>query len=1357
MSKKIVFLILMLILIPVTILFAAFSNLGKEFILCYPANACREPSTPGTPASHWNGQIILTSTVATIGTVQTLGGALLEEFTIPAFGTATVSVDSSLWLRNSETIYNRGISIRSQDTIAAYFLAFEEPGATNDMTLLFPNQSLGQEYIVMCWRDNIPTIGYTNRGPSMLAIVAPNNSTNITITPSVNTAGGHSAGVPFTIVLDSHDAYQVLANSPSRFDMSDLTGTEIISDKPIAVFGGSQIALVPDSIMAADYMIEQMTPITAWGMNFNAFPIEMRQTWQRDVLKIVASEDMTTVTIYDSTSTGPAEVISLNRGEFFEWDGTPCDPGLYDIPFGGGHAADCAGKLLDSPTRIVADKPILVGQFVTGGVLTKGEPSFITGSGDVPLGDPAFMLIPPEEQYARRYVFLIPPGYTNDYLNVVIEEGFESTVLLDGAPPTFSTPWFDIPLTTRRGARIEVDPGNHVIEADTIMLLQMYAFDDAWASYAAVAGQNIKVINAGFEIRKECILTPAVCGYHTTWRIILHQMVGVGSHVITIGDTLPSGFTLSSNPVDIQLFGSATRDSISEPTPGDSILSWGWFSMEEDDSIVITFDADIELGIVGTFDNGVWIANAFGYRADNAFGLLDSIDDVNVVMPPMPIADAGTDTVIYIGTEVTIGGDPTATSGTPPYEIAWTSDPPGFTSDSANPLVSPGELTEYIVCVTDSFGFVDCDTCYVDIVMQPRHLNFGMDDGAPCDTVIIPLFIDNLVYCRLDSAHMSFSVDPAVLTPIGIDVAGAMADGWLVSGVAIDESLGTIEARMSGASLADMPAGVLLDLIARVNCDARGGSTTPVVVESFIFNDGFPEVTWEPGFCYVQLTTELFSCDIRLNRLSGPITPDNTFTFGGTPGATEGYDPGIDWVLVPPPSTYVQGEFMIDDPEYSFIHALRKDVRAVSAPQVWNLATFGEAEGIAKWNSSTLPEGEFYINGIYDMKAESVAYFGGDETLVIEWTVPELEPREMDMHSGWNMVSSPLHPVGIPAEDVFAGAYGVYRFNTPTGSYEFAEWIMRGEGYWVWFDEDTSIYVVGAAFSNYSISIFRGWNLIGALPYAIATSDLSTVPPGIILGDIYGWDCPPCIYSAADSILPGRAYWLLSVDNGLLTIPDSSRRRPEPEIVPEWESEITLDFGGSVEILSIAFSEQAREGLDRGDIAFPPVPPSGEGRRAWLDEDGFALRYDISPGAEWELVLNGPAYMSMRVPEGRDILIDGDVIESETPLLLEIGLHRINAVPVLPECFDVLGCAPNPFNSATDIMVALPEHGVVEVDIFNLSGRLIWRNSGEYPAGIAKIVWSGESIDNCEASSGLYFARVSYNGNSEIVRAMLIK
>ncbi len=698
---------IVLLLVGVTASFA-FTNLGRDFFLAYPANAAREPG--GDPLAAYNGMIILTSTFATTGTVRNWDGSLTLPFSIPPNGVATVVIDTFRWVSTSETVHRKGLRIQSDRDISAYFLSYETPGSTNDMALVYPVPSLGTEYITMCWRDNIPTYNpiFTNRGPTMFMIIAPFDGTNVEITTTVPTQGGHAAGVPWSITLNSYDCYQVLANSPSSTTLYDLTGSVITSDRPIAVLSGNQLALVPNDIMAADYLIEMMPPVSTWGVNYNAFPIQQRNYWQEDVLKLVASENATNIAIQDA---GGTTNIVLNRGQTFEWNGQPCTAGswLFD--------GDCSGPTLDSPTRITADKPILCGQLIMGGTMVSR--TNILGSYTNPLGDPAFMLIPAEEQYSKRYIFLTPSGYNNDYLNVAIPAGFEGTITLDGGPPTYTGPWFNIPGTTYRGARISLNPGGHVLEADTTMMIQMYGFDSNWASYAAVAGQNLIPINAEFSIVKYCLHTPTYSGTQTTWRIVVIQNGGDPSTGLTIVDTLPPGFHMSALPATIELFGTATRTSVLNPSTGDDILEWGYFSTNVGDSIVITFVADIDFGVVGLFNNAVGCVNDSGFGMTNGGGYITYHDDVLVLLPGAPAAQAGRDTIICEGMSVTIGGYPAASGGIPPLSISWTSNPPGFVSTTANPVVSPIVPTTYQLVVTDSLSQSDTDWVFINISPTP--------------------------------------------------------------------------------------------------------------------------------------------------------------------------------------------------------------------------------------------------------------------------------------------------------------------------------------------------------------------------------------------------------------------------------------------------------------------------------------------------------------------------------------------------------------------------------------------------------------------------------------------------------------
>lgn len=74
---------------------------------------------------------------------------------------------------------------------------------------------------------------------------------------------------------------------------------------------------------------------------------------------------------------------------------------------------------------------------------------------------------------------------------------------------------------------------------------------------------------------------------------------------------------------------------------------------------------------------------------------------------------AGSDFTICAGDSSAIGGSPTASGGTPPYSYSWSSNPAGFASGSANPVVSPAITTTYFVTVTDDDNCALSDTILV--------------------------------------------------------------------------------------------------------------------------------------------------------------------------------------------------------------------------------------------------------------------------------------------------------------------------------------------------------------------------------------------------------------------------------------------------------------------------------------------------------------------------------------------------------------------------------------------------------------------------------------------------------------------
>jgi hypothetical protein len=83
---------------------------------------------------------------------------------------------------------------------------------------------------------------------------------------------------------------------------------------------------------------------------------------------------------------------------------------------------------------------------------------------------------------------------------------------------------------------------------------------------------------------------------------------------------------------------------------------------------------------------------------------------------------------------------------------------------------------------------------------------------------------------------------------------------------------------------------------------------------------------------------------------------------------------------------------------------------------------------------------------------------------------------------------------------------------------------------------------------------------------------------------------------------------------------------------------------------------------------------------------------------------------------------------------------------------------PNPFNPSTNIKYEIPQAGLVDINIFDIQGRLI-RSLGStvQPAGSHSVTWDGRNSSGAMASSGTYFCRVRFKDNFLTNKLLLIK
>ena len=77
-----------------------------------------------------------------------------------------------------------------------------------------------------------------------------------------------------------------------------------------------------------------------------------------------------------------------------------------------------------------------------------------------------------------------------------------------------------------------------------------------------------------------------------------------------------------------------------------------------------------------------------------------------------------------------------------------------------------------------------------------------------------------------------------------------------------------------------------------------------------------------------------------------------------------------------------------------------------------------------------------------------------------------------------------------------------------------------------------------------------------------------------------------------------------------------------------------------------------------------------------------------------------------------------------------------------PNNYELLGNYPNPFNPSTTINYALPVQSNVEINIFDIMGRLIrtFELNGQ-SAGYQNVLWNGRNENNEQVASGIYLYR----------------
>lgn len=104
------------------------------------------------------------------------------------------------------------------------------------------------------------------------------------------------------------------------------------------------------------------------------------------------------------------------------------------------------------------------------------------------------------------------------------------------------------------------------------------------------------------------------------------------------------------------------------------------------------------------------------------------------------------------------------------------------------------------------------------------------------------------------------------------------------------------------------------------------------------------------------------------------------------------------------------------------------------------------------------------------------------------------------------------------------------------------------------------------------------------------------------------------------------------------------------------------------------------------------------------------------------------------------------------------AVSGIDGIAGSPVEFGIARVKPNPFRAATEIRFGLASASDASVDVFDVTGRLIWKASlADLDPGYHSAMWGGEDAHGRKVSPGVYFVRLGAGGRTAHAKVVLLR
>ena len=365
------------------------------------------------------------------------------------------------------------------------------------------------------------------------------------------------------------------------------------------------------------------------------------------------------------------------------------------------------------------------------------------------------------------------------------------------------------------------------------------------------------------------------------------------------------------------------------------------------------------------------------------------------------------------------------------------------------------------------------------------------------------------------------------------------------------------------------------------------------------------------------------------------------------------------------------------------------------------------------------------------------------------------------LNNGWNMVSIP----GLNTPDQTIGTWWFYR-ESGSQVYRYQNGYISvptatpGLGYWM-KQAGARTYNTGDEWPAGGIQTVphtpltgaSGWNMIGGYEIAATASLVTTNPPGLQSGPIYGYSNG---YQPATTLNPGFGYWIKLTGAGQIIIPETFAKGEAPvEYFPEnWGKIVLTDAAG------ISYTLYAVNGeVDLSQYELPPAPMAGmfdirfsSGRIAedinssmqTIDMSGVTYPLTVRvDGMDMRLMDETGKNVNVNLKSGEDVVISDATIQK-----LMVSGESMPTVYALEQNY------PNPFNPSTVIEFSLPEDvGNVKLSIYNTLGEKVAELvNTALVAGKYSYQWNAQNV-----ATGMYIYELRTDKFVSVKKMVLIK